>query len=150
MRIGEHLLLQILQDSRFLLHVDLVMFGVGYDGILRLAVRLQNPSPKTSAVEHVPPRQTTLPKSACWYVPKIDTIEHTVKGSKHLFCLPNRKTNHGKESISGAHNQSPSSGVSLYLQAQVSWLFCWAVDRMCCVRWNQLSNSPGELMAWGL
>ena len=113
MRIEEHLLLQILQDNRFLLHVDLVMFRVGYDGILRLAVRLQAKSEPQNVRRRTCSTQADYLAKVCLLARTQDRNNWT-QGERieTLLCLPNKKTN--KQIL--AKNQFPGLTTSHQVQ----------------------------------
>lgn len=113
MRIEEHLLLRILQDNRFLLHVDLVMFRVGYDGILRLAVRLQAKSEPQNVRRRTCSTQADYLAKVCLLARTQDRNNWT-QGERieTLLCLPNKKTN--KQIL--AKNQFPGLTTSHQVQ----------------------------------
>lgn len=113
MRIEEHLLLQILQDNRFLLHVDLVMLRVGYDGIRRLAVRLQAKSEPQNVRGRTCSTQADYLAKVCLLARTQDRNNWT-QGERieTLLCLPNKKTN--KQIL--AKNQFPGLTTSHQVQ----------------------------------
>lgn len=151
MRIEEHLLLQILQDNRFLLHVDLVMLRVGYDGILRLAVRLQAKSEPQNVRGRTCSTQADYLAKVCLLVRTQDrNIWTESERIEALLCLPNKKIQRKKQIL--AKNQFPGLTTSHQVQEFLcifkrKFLDCFAELWTWCV-WDGTSWAIRQVSLW--